>query len=168
MVFDPAAPSLTMGVVGAGTMGRGIAQIAAVAGIEVLLCDAHAGAADAARDFIAEMLGRQVDKGRLAAAEAQAAVGRLELVQTTDLARCDLVVEAVVEDLSAKQRLFADLEPVVGVDAVLATNTSSLSVTAIAAACAHPDRVAGYHFFNRCCRSRRSGTLRSIPVRRRP
>jgi 3-hydroxybutyryl-CoA dehydrogenase len=146
MTFDPQSPRLTLGVVGAGTMGRGIAQIAATAGIAVRLTDARAGAAEEARDFISKMLERQAEKGL--AVDAQAATLRVRIVDTTELAPCDLVVEAIVEDLSAKQRLFADLEQIVRADAVLATNTSSLSVSAIAAACASPERVAGYHFFN--------------------
>jgi 3-hydroxybutyryl-CoA dehydrogenase len=149
MVFDPASPSLTLGVVGAGTMGRGIAQIAVAAGATVLLIDAREGAAEQARGFVAGMLDRQADKGQLSATKAHAAFERLHaLDDIAALARSDLVVEAIVEDLSAKQRLFADLEQVVSADAVLATNTSSLSITAIAAACKRPERVAGYHFFN--------------------
>ena len=146
MAFDPASPALSLGVVGAGTMGRGIAQIAAAAGIEVRLCDAREGAAEEARGFIAKMLERQVEKGL--AAEARAAIERVRIAGSADLAPCDLVVEAIVEDLTAKQRLFADLEQIVRADAVLATNTSSLSVSAIAAACKSPERVAGWHFFN--------------------
>jgi 3-hydroxybutyryl-CoA dehydrogenase len=145
MAFDPASPTLTLGVVGAGTMGRGIAQIAAAAGIEVRLADAREGAAEEARGFIAKMLGRQVEK-RLAA-DARA-IERVRIADSAGLAPCDLVVEAIVEDFSAKQRLFADLEPIVRPDTVLATNTSSLSVSAIAAACKRPERVAGWHFFN--------------------
>jgi 3-hydroxybutyryl-CoA dehydrogenase len=145
MAFDPGSPTLTLGVVGAGTMGRGIAQIAAAAGIRVRLSDAREGAAEEARAFIARMLERQVEKGL--AADAQA-IERVQIAETADLAACDLMVEAIVEDLAAKQRLFADLEQIVRDDAVLATNTSSLSVSAIAAACKRPDRVAGWHFFN--------------------
>jgi 3-hydroxybutyryl-CoA dehydrogenase len=149
MVFDPASPTLTVGVVGAGIMGRGIAQIAAAAGIEVLLIDVRIGAAKEARGFVARMLDRQAEKGQLAKAAAQAAVERVHVLDDIDaLVPAGLVVEAIVEDLSAKQRLFADLEQVVSTDAVLATNTSSLSVAAIAAACKRPERVAGYHFFN--------------------
>jgi 3-hydroxybutyryl-CoA dehydrogenase len=146
MTFDPASPALTLGVVGAGTMGRGIAQTAATAGIAVRLSDAHAAAAEEARAFIAKMLERQAEKGL--AVDARAAIERVRIVDTADLAPCDLVIEAIVEDLLAKQRLFADLEQVVRPDTVLATNTSSLPVSAIAAACAKPERVAGYHFFN--------------------
>jgi 3-hydroxybutyryl-CoA dehydrogenase len=145
VAFDAASPTLRLGVVGAGTMGRGIAQIAAAAEIEVRLCDARAGAAEEARGFIAKMLERQAAKGLLADTDA---IERVRIADTADLAPCDLVVEAIVEDLTAKQRLFADLEQIVGPATVLATNTSSLSVSAIAAACARPARVAGWHFFN--------------------
>jgi 3-hydroxybutyryl-CoA dehydrogenase len=145
MVFDPASPTLTLGVVGAGTMGRGIAQIAAAAGIEVRLNDARKGAAEEARGFIAKMLERQVEKG--VAADARA-IERVRIADSADLAPCDLVVEAIIEDLEAKQRLFADLEQIVRADTVLATNTSSLSVSAIASACKRPERAAGWHFFN--------------------
>jgi 3-hydroxybutyryl-CoA dehydrogenase len=146
MTFDPASPALTIGVVGAGTMGRGIAQIAAAAGIEVRLNDARPDVAEDARAFIAKMLERQVAKGL--AADARAAIERVRIADSAGLVPCDLVVEAIIEDFSAKQRLFADLEQIVRPDAVLATNTSSLSVSAIAAACARPERVAGWHFFN--------------------
>lgn len=149
MTFDPASPSLTLGVVGAGTMGRGIAQIAAAAGITVRLLDAREGAAEEALGFVARMLARQAEKGQLAAADAHAAAERIEVLEAAaELAPCDLVVEAIVEDLETKRRLFADLEQIVAAEAVIATNTSSLSVTAIAAACKRPERVAGYHFFN--------------------
>jgi 3-hydroxybutyryl-CoA dehydrogenase len=147
MTFDPASPTLTLGVAGAGTMGRGIAQIAAAAGVEVRLTDARRGAAEEGRAFITKMLERQVEKG-LAAADARAAIERVKITDSPGLAPCDLVVEAIIEDFLAKQRLFSDLEQIVSADAVLATNTSSLSVSAIAAACAKPERVAGYHFFN--------------------
>jgi 3-hydroxybutyryl-CoA dehydrogenase len=149
MTFDPASPRLTLGVVGAGTMGRGIVQIAAVAGIAVRLLDAREGAAEEALGFVARMLARQADKGQLVAADAQAAIERIEVLEAAaELAPCDLVVEAIVEDLETKRRLFADLEQIVRAEAVIATNTSSLSVTAIAAACKCPERIAGYHFFN--------------------
>ena len=115
----------------------------------MLLVDAREGAAEEARGFVARMLDRQAEKGQLAKAEARAAIERLQVLDDiAALAPSDLVVEAIVEELAAKQRLVADLEQVVGADVVLATNTSSLSVTAIAAACRRPERVAGYHFFN--------------------
>ncbi len=130
-------------------MGRGIAQMAAQAGSQVWLFDVQAGAAQAARDALQTTWQTLVGKNRMDAATMQACLERLHLAQAlTDLAPCDLVVEAVVERLDVKQRLFADLEGIVQPDAVLATNTSSLSVTAIAAALKRPTQLAGYHFFN--------------------
>jgi 3-hydroxybutyryl-CoA dehydrogenase len=141
--------SFVLGVVGTGAMGRGIAQLFAQAGHVVRLFDTAPGAAAAARDAVAEAFGRLADKGRLPPAQARQAVDRLRPVDTLGaLAGCDLVVEAIVEDLGVKRRLFAELESVVDDRTLLATNTSSLSVTAIASACRLPARVAGYHFFN--------------------
>jgi 3-hydroxybutyryl-CoA dehydrogenase len=115
----------------------------------VRLFDASEGAAAEAKAFVAAMLDRQVAKGRLDAPSREAALARLSLAAGLQaLAGVDAVVEAIVEDLEAKRRLFGELEPIVGDEAVLATNTSSLSVTQIAAACRRPERVAGCHFFN--------------------
>lgn len=140
---------LVLGVVGAGTMGRGIAQIAASAGVSVMLVDASAQAAEDARAFIEKMLLRAVEKGRMSSEAAHDALGHISLAGGVgSLARCHVVVEAIVEKLEAKQGLFREIEQVVAPQCVLATNTSSLSVTAIASACEHPERVAGYHFFN--------------------
>jgi len=139
----------TIGVVGAGAMGRGIAQIAAQAGCRVLLTDARAGAAAEAKAAVVAQWEKLAGKGRLTAAEAAAAGERLQLATGLPaLADTDVVVEAIVEDLAAKRALFAELDAIVRADCVLATNTSSLSVTAIAAGTAHPSRVAGFHFFN--------------------
>jgi 3-hydroxybutyryl-CoA dehydrogenase len=141
--------AFTIAVVGTGAMGRGIAQLFAQAGHDVRLLDATPGAAQAARASVAETLGRLADKGRLTREALVATVARLQPVSApADLAGCDLVIEAIVEDLAVKQRLFAELETIVAPDALLVTNTSSLSVTAIAAACRTPGRIAGYHFFN--------------------
>lgn len=140
---------LRVGVVGAGAMGRGIAQVAAVAGIEVQLHDTREGAAQKAVEFISHMLSRQADKGRMERAAADAATERLHIVpDTTALSGCHVVAEAIVENLQAKQTLFAELESAVATDCILTTNTSSLSVTAVASACEHPERVCGLHFFN--------------------
>jgi len=142
-------PGSTVAVIGAGTMGAGIAQLAAVSGHRVQLHDTRFGAADAAKKGIAETLGKLVAKGRLAAADAEAAVGRIATVVTlADSCVAQLVVEAVVEDLAAKRELFASLENVVTPECVLASNTSSFSITALASGCRHPGRVAGMHFFN--------------------
>ncbi len=139
----------TVGIVGAGAMGRGIAQIAAQAGSQVLLHDARLEACNQARAEIGEQWKRQVAKGRLTEDAAAACLTRLQVApKLQDLKDCDLVIEAVVEQLPVKQQLFAALEAIVGSQAVLASNTSSLSITAIAAGLKNPRRFAGYHFFN--------------------
>ena len=138
-----------VGIVGAGAMGRGIAQIAAQAGSRVLLLDMQPDVAASARTSIQAQWLRLQDKGRISGEQAQGWANLLESVATiADLAPCDLVIEAIVERLDAKQALFAQLEAVVGPHAVLATNTSSLAVTAIGAALQRPERLAGFHFFN--------------------
>ncbi len=143
------APLAIVGIVGAGLMGRGIAQVAAQAGMQTRIHDTRAGAAAGARDAIAGQLQRLADKGKLTPDAVGAAMGRLRPVASlAELAGCTIVVEAIVEDLAAKRELFKSLEGIVGDACVIATNTSSLSVTAIAAACAHPRRVAGLHFFS--------------------
>ncbi|HYE70144.1 MAG TPA: 3-hydroxyacyl-CoA dehydrogenase [Aquabacterium sp.] len=139
----------TVGVVGAGAMGRGIAQMAAQAGSIVKLHDTQP---EAVAKAVAELGGqwdRLQEKGRMDPEAVSACKRRLVVAPSLqELADCDLVVEAVVERLDVKQGLFAQLEAVVGADAVLATNTSSLSVTAIASKLKRPQRFAGYHFFN--------------------
>ena len=146
---DSRSPNLTLGIVGAGAMGRGIAQIAAQAGIRVLLFDLQPGAAGAARDTLATTLSGLAAKGKIDKAAAEAAATRIEPAAALEaLAPCGVVIEAIIEKLEAKRQLFAALEDIVGADCVLASNTSSLSVTEIAAACKRPCRVAGYHFFN--------------------
>ena len=130
-------------------MGRGIAQMAAQAGSQVLLFDLQPGAADAARAALADTWGKLAAKGKLTGEQQTRYLDSVRIAPAlADLASCDLVVEAIVEKLDVKQRLFADLEALVAADAVLATNTSSLSVTAIGAALKTPQRLAGYHFFN--------------------
>ncbi len=130
-------------------MGRGIAQISAQAGSTVLLCDTQPGAAQRAIEDIHNQWARLLEKGRLDAAAVASFKTRLQAAPTLqDLAGCDLVIEAIVERLDVKRQLFAELEALVTPGAVLATNTSSLSVTAIAATLARPQRLAGYHFFN--------------------
>ena len=139
----------TLGIVGTGAMGRGIAQIAAQAGSVVKLFDTQSAAIEAARAALGEQWDKLQAKGKLDAAAASANKGRLVAATAlADLGDCDCVIEAVVERLDVKQKLFVELESIVRADAVLATNTSSLSVTAIAAALANPQRFAGYHFFN--------------------
>jgi 3-hydroxybutyryl-CoA dehydrogenase len=145
-------PDSAVGVVGAGAMGSGIAQLAAVRGHPVLLTDAYAPALSRAREGIASALEREVSKGRLTSDARDATLERMVLVDPSAglaaFADCHLVIEAIVETLDVKQASFAALEKVVGERCVLATNTSSLSVASIGAACADPSRVLGVHFFN--------------------
>jgi 3-hydroxybutyryl-CoA dehydrogenase len=145
-----AAPSIRrVGVVGLGAMGAGIAQLAVEAGYETVGREVTVALGEKARERIAHFLGRKVDKQRMAAPERVDALGRLTLTTSlADLADCDLVVEAIVEELGAKLELFAELEGIVRPEAILATNTSALSVTEIAAAVTTPERVVGMHFFN--------------------
>ena len=141
--------SAIIAVVGTGAMGAGIAQVAAQAGHPVKLLDNRPGAAAQAIAGIRAQFAKMADKGKLTAADAQAAGDRLIAVeQLTELADCALVVEAIVENLDAKQKLYADLENIVAADCIFGTNTSSISVTAIGAALQRPERLAGLHFFN--------------------
>ena len=138
-----------IGVVGLGAMGAGIAQVATEAGFDVVGREVTADLGDAATARIGHFLTRKVEKGQRTEEDRAAAMSRL--TTTTDLsglADCDLVVEAIVEELGAKRELFEELERVCRPDAVLATNTSALSVTEIAAATTSPERVVGMHFFN--------------------
>src|SRR5574343_56830 len=138
-----------VGVVGAGAMGAGIAQVAALAGHPVRLFDLRADAARQAVDSQRAQLAQLAGKGRLDAALAEAASARLSAVsELAELAGCALVIDAIVEQLEAKQALFRQLEAIVGDDALLASNTSSISLTAIAASLTRPQRLAGLHFFN--------------------
>lgn len=144
-------PDLTIAVLGAGTMGRGIAQIASVSGITVLFADAMEGASETGKEFVVGMLDRAAKKGRMSEADAEAAKQRIEPQKAGDYSqfhRCDVVIEAIIERLDIKREVFAQLEQNTSADCILATNTSSLSVTSIAAQCEHPQRVAGFHFFN--------------------
>jgi 3-hydroxybutyryl-CoA dehydrogenase len=138
-----------VGVVGLGTMGAGIAQVCVHAGVETVGREVSEELAERARERIAHYLGRGVEKGRLTPEERDAALARLRTTtELADLAGCDLVVEAVVEELDAKRQLFRELEGMVAPEAVLATNTSALSVSEIASATKRPERVVGLHFFN--------------------
>jgi 3-hydroxybutyryl-CoA dehydrogenase len=139
----------TIAVIGAGAMGQGIAQIAAQAGSQVKLFDKDPSACARARQSVSGQWDKLVAKGKMDAAAAAACVARLALPATlAELSDCELVIEAIVERLDVKRALFAELESIVSAQAVLVTNTSSLSVTAIAAGLKHPERFAGYHFFN--------------------
>jgi 3-hydroxybutyryl-CoA dehydrogenase len=140
---------MMIGVVGSGVMGRGIAQLFVQSGHEVKLFDARAGAAAEAKTGIIAMLERLAAKGGLQAEDLATAPARLIVCGILqDLSGCAVIVEAIIEELGPKQALFAELEPIVGEAAILASNTSSLTVSAIAARCAVPGRVAGLHFFN--------------------
>ena len=146
---DINASDLTLGLVGTGAMGRGIAQIAAQAGVRVILFDQMANAASGAKDAISATLNALASKGKISAEAAQAAADKLVVASDLQaMAPCHVVVEAIVENLDIKRQLFKALEDIVSEDCLFASNTSSLSVTAIAAACRKPGRVAGFHFFN--------------------
>lgn len=140
---------MKVGVLGAGSMGIGIAQIAAAYGHEVVLCDNNGAAMERSMQALANILNRQVEKGRMTAEEVKALLGR---IHTTGMMNafddCGMVIEAIVENLEIKREVFAKLEEVTESNCILATNTSSLSVASIAAACNHPNRVLGIHFFN--------------------
>jgi 3-hydroxybutyryl-CoA dehydrogenase len=139
----------TVAVIGLGTMGLGIAQTYAAAGFTVLATDAQGAARDSARDRLAATLEPRVQAGKMTPEARDAILSRLVVVAgPTDMAAADLAIEAVVERLDVKQTLFGTLETVLGPKAVLATNTSSLSVTAMAAGLRHPERLLGLHFFN--------------------
>lgn len=138
-----------IGVVGAGAMGRGIAQIAAQAGVRVRLYDVQPDAVAAARTALQDIWQKLVAKGRMTEPDANAALERvMPCSSLEEMADVQLVVEAIIERLDAKTELFRRLEDIVGDDCILASNTSSLSITSIAAACRAPQRVVGYHFFN--------------------
>jgi 3-hydroxybutyryl-CoA dehydrogenase len=139
----------TVGVVGLGTMGAGIAQVSVQSGHETVGRDVSDELNERARATIDRYLSRAVDKERMSAADKDAALRRLALTTSLeDLADCDLVVEAIVEELEPKRELFAELERICRPDTILATNTSALSVTKIAEATQRPERVIGMHFFN--------------------
>jgi 3-hydroxybutyryl-CoA dehydrogenase len=138
-----------VGVVGLGAMGAGIAQLCVEAGIDTVGREVTMELAEGAHGRISHFLTRKVEKGQLDADARDEAVARLTLTtELDDLADCDVVIEAIVEELSAKQQLFAELERICRADAVFATNTSALSVTEIASAVSTPERVVGMHFFN--------------------
>ena len=138
-----------VGVVGLGTMGAGIAQVAVTAGHETVGREVEMELAERGRSKIDHYLGRAVEKGRLTAEDREAALGRLTLTtDLSDLADCDLVIEAVLEELDLKREVFAELDRIARPEAVLATNTSALSVSEIAEVTERPERVVGMHFFN--------------------
>lgn len=149
MKQDSFAAVRTVGVVGAGTMGRGIAQIMSSAGFRTRLYDQNPVAVSEAVEAISRAWEKEVQKGRLTEDKrAKALLSLLPAAALDDLADCDVIVEAIVEDLHVKQALFAHLEQIISDQAILASNTSSLSITAIQSACRRPGQVAGWHFFN--------------------
>jgi 3-hydroxybutyryl-CoA dehydrogenase len=138
-----------IGVIGGGTMGAGIAQVAAQAGCKVVVVDMAEAVLEKAQKQLEQVLLKRVEKQQMLASDAEALQQRI--VWTTrmvDLATSDCVIEAIVENIAVKQKVFQELETIVSDTCVLATNTSSLSVTSIASACSHPQRVLGIHFFN--------------------
>jgi 3-hydroxybutyryl-CoA dehydrogenase len=140
---------MTIGIIGSGAMGTGIAQVLATAGHEVHLLDQQAEALRRASQNLQATLAKLSAKGKITAGQEQAIFSRIHLTEELQaLAGCDLVLEAVVEDLQVKQDLFRELEKVVTADCILASNTSSLSLASIASACKHPERCIGIHFFN--------------------
>jgi 3-hydroxybutyryl-CoA dehydrogenase len=139
----------TVGVVGAGQMGAGIAQVFAQAGATVRITDAQPKALAAAKPGIEKSLGRLVKKGTLSEADAGAALGRISEASTLEgLAGCGLVIEAVVEDRAVKEKVFRALDAALAPEAILATNTSSISITALAAVTKRPEKFVGMHFMN--------------------
>jgi 3-hydroxybutyryl-CoA dehydrogenase len=149
VVVDLSKPGLVAAVFGAGTMGRGIAQVCAQAGITTLLFDSRKGATAEAIAGIKTSLEGLVSKGRMTAETKQGVLGCLKPINSLDEVKgAGIAIEAIVENIDAKRELFGELEKRLAPDAVIATNTSSLSVTAVAAGCTKPERVAGLHFFN--------------------
>ncbi|MES2478133.1 MAG: 3-hydroxyacyl-CoA dehydrogenase NAD-binding domain-containing protein [Bacteroidota bacterium] len=137
------------GIIGSGAMGSGIAQVLASAGHEVAIFDTNPAALDKAKTTLKSSFDKLTEKGKLSPEQSAQYIGNIHYIQTLDgLKDANLVIEAIVEDLSVKQLVFKDIEAVVSTDCILATNTSSLSIASIAAACSRPERVIGIHFFN--------------------
>ena len=138
-----------LGVVGAGTMGNGIAQIASQVGLEVVMRDIEMRFVENGMKNIDKFLSRSVEKGKMAAEEKDAIIGRIKgTTDMADLKDADFVIEAVIEDLELKKKVFKELDDLVRPEVILATNTSSMSITEIAASTNRPDKVCGMHFFN--------------------
>lgn len=138
----------TVGVIGAGQMGNGITHVCALAGYDVLLADADASRLDPALDIIRGNLGRQVHREVVSQADADSALKRIKPAKLADFAPCDLVIESIVEQDEAKRKIYVDLRAVLSADAILATNTSSISITRLAATTDRPDKFIGIHFMN--------------------
>jgi len=139
----------TIGVIGAGAMGIGIAQVAATAGEQVILFDAEKAVTDKAKINLEATLKKLEEKGKIAKGEGENILGRIHFaVAMTELEPCGMIIEAIIENLTIKQKVFSDLERIVSKHCILASNTSSLSIASMAAACKDPNRVIGIHFFN--------------------
>ena len=139
----------TVGIIGCGQMGSGIAEVAAKAGLEVMVCEVDDQIMTSGLGKIQKSLAKAVDRGKLAEEDMTAALARISgTVNTEDLADCDIVIEAVFEDLEVKRTVFAELDRLIKPEAILATNTSSISIAAIATATTRGDKVIGMHFFN--------------------
>jgi 3-hydroxybutyryl-CoA dehydrogenase len=137
------------GIIGSGAMGSGIAQVLASAGHQVVVFDANPSALNKAQSSLKSSFDKLAEKGKLTNEKAQEYFGNVHFSETVDgLKEAHLVIEAIVEDLAVKQQVFKNIEAVVSTDCIIASNTSSLSIASIAAACAHPERVIGIHFFN--------------------
>ncbi len=142
-------PVSTIGVIGAGTMGSGIAQVSATAGLNAILVDVSEAAVDKGVATVTRNLDRLVAKGKLSAAEKGAAVGRITRSIAYDALRpADIVIEAAPENLELKVKILKQIDPLVRPDAIVASNTSSVSITKLASAISHPERFIGMHFFN--------------------
>jgi 3-hydroxybutyryl-CoA dehydrogenase len=140
---------MKIGVIGAGAMGSGIAEVAATAGNEVILYDSYVAAEDKFEKGLDKNLARLVEKGKIDDAKAKAIKSNIHFVSKLDKFKgCELIIEAIVENLEIKQEIFSHLEDIVDENCILASNTSSLSITAIAASCNKPERFIGIHFFN--------------------
>jgi 3-hydroxybutyryl-CoA dehydrogenase len=140
---------MIVGIVGAGAMGAGIAQVAAMAGAEVRIFDKSQEAKTKALQNITSSIQKFVDRGKISTSESIAIVGRIYVCEKLEtLSDCDLIIEAIIEDISIKKEIFETLESLVSLDCILASNTSSLSITSIASALHHPERCIGIHFFN--------------------
>ena len=149
VAIDASKEDLLIGVCGAGAMGRGIVQVAAAGGVNVRVFDINKEQLKDAVNFIDNMLGRAVEKGRMEADAHKVAINRIQMIDSMEGFReCDIVIEAATENLDIKKKIFEEIEKNVRDETIIATNTSSLSVTTIASACEKPERIAGFHFFN--------------------
>ncbi len=140
---------MKIGILGSGSMGSGIAQVASQSGHEVVLFDTNAEQLDKAKGKLAKIMARLIEKGRVTSQDSEAIQNRITYITSmNDFAGSGLIIEAIIENIDIKKKVFADLENIVGGNCILASNTSSLSIASIAAACTKSDRVIGIHFFN--------------------